>query len=207
MTAMIDEQYFQRLLKETRDLSLSLPVLSSVQTKNDILESHCILYQNAIKEMKLKEEQLHQLENEKEATKVSKDQLKEAQKENQVAVEHEKKLEKEILQYIQTTYLDTIHLDKSSKEIIDAMLKCTIIQQATPKKLSEFCQQSEYNTEIIQELLDSSADIMKDMLINGGPEGGNYVSSVLSCLKKTQESTTQRRLTHSTRYTILGSCI
>jgi hypothetical protein len=118
---------------------------------------------------KEKKAHLDQIEKQKH----SQDKIEAARQDFEMAKEEELKLEEEILDYLGTV-LDQIQLDQQPTEVIEAMLKCAILQQANPKKLASFCQESEYNTKLVYELLDSSPEIMEEMLLNGGAKGGNY---------------------------------
>jgi hypothetical protein len=159
------EQYFRQLLLTSRELCLQYqwPV------DKEEIAARLAPFKDVKENRKQKKAHLVEVEKQKKPT----EEIEEARKDFERTSETEQKVEEEILKYLETV-LALVQLDKQPKEVVEALMKCAILQQATPTKLANFCQESEYNTKLVYELLDSSPEIMKDMLLNGGAKGGNY---------------------------------
>ncbi|KAL3903204.1 MAG: hypothetical protein SGILL_010534, partial [Bacillariaceae sp.] len=163
--ASMDVEYFRRLQNSNRKIALQykLPV-----SKEEIA-AKLDPYTAAVKERKELQDALQELEKEKAAADV----IESAKIARESALKDEEKEKVEILKYLEPI-LNKIHLEKEDNATIEALMLCAILKDATPKGLAEFCQESDYNARIIQELFDSSPEIMKKMLLNGGANGGNY---------------------------------
>ncbi|KAL3913039.1 MAG: hypothetical protein SGILL_006647, partial [Bacillariaceae sp.] len=125
------------------------------------------------RDVMMKRKQSHDILSKLEKENASPEQIQAAKVDFEAALEQEQIVDAEILKYMEKV-LDQIQLQNEDSETIQALMICSIVKHATPKGLADFCQESEYNTKVVQELLDSSPGIMKQMLIHGGASGGNY---------------------------------
>jgi hypothetical protein len=159
------EQYFRNLLQTSRSLCLQYkwPV------RQEDIATFLTPYQDLLSKRKEKKAHLDQLEKQRKPQ----EEIEAARQDFEIAKNAQQHEVEEVLVYL-VGVLDKIQLDHQPKEVIEAMLKCAILQQANPKKLANFCQESEYNARLVYELLDSSPEIMEEMLLNGGAKGGNY---------------------------------
>ena len=161
----MDIEYFRRLQNANRKIALQcqLPV------PKEEIAANLARHHAAVEARKETQQALEKHEKNKDAQ----DAIDSAKAANKIAKEAEEKERAIVLKYLEPI-LDQIHLENEGNEMIDALMICAILKHATPKGLADFCQESDYNTKIVQELLDSSPEIMKKMLINGGANGGNY---------------------------------
>lgn len=160
------QQYFRQLMGASRKICLQYqwPV------DKEEIATRLAPFQAVREKCKQTSDQIKELEKQKR----SPEEVDVAKKEHEIALEARQNVEDEILEFLESSVLSKLKLDQQPKEVIHALMKCTILQKANPGKLADFCQESEYNTKIVYELLDSSPSIMKEMLLNGGASGGNY---------------------------------
>jgi hypothetical protein len=161
----MDVTYFRQLQNLNRKIALQY----KLAVPREEISARLAPHDAAVENRKEKHNVLSGYEKNKEAT----DEIQAAKAAYEIALEHERNERAKVLKYLESI-LDHIHLENQDNEIIQALMKCAILKDATPKGLADFCQESDYNAKIVQELLDSSPEIMKKMLVNGGAAGGNY---------------------------------
>lgn len=163
--ATMNEEYFKLLLDETRAMVLSC----RLDDREEIL-ARFGTYSEAFHRMNGTRGYFNKAEKHK----MPPEEIEKARVEAEAAAEEEGRLNKETTSYLETSVFPRLNLQDESQEVIEAMMKCAIIHQATPKGLALFCSESEDQARSVQHLLDSSPQIMKEMLLNGGASGGNY---------------------------------
>lgn len=158
----MDEKYFQNLLEDTRAICKEYELLNKEKIINCMASYPSIKSEKnkAIKDIARMQKQ-----------KTPKEEIKAAEEKHKILEEEEAKARENILKTLEPL-LNEIRLDES-KDLKASLMKCAIINQATPKKLAQFCKKQEANSLLISELLDS-VDIMMEMITFGGAKNGNW---------------------------------
>ncbi len=164
----MNEAYFQYdLMDETRALALSY----QLEGREELFERFPE-YMEAFSRMNETKGRLTLLEKHR----APPNQVEPATVETEAASqEQEERRRTDLFSYLETFVFPKLNPQDSSNEIVEAMMKCAILHQATPKGLAQFCSESEGRGRWVHLLLDSCPQIMKEMLLNGGATtGSNY---------------------------------
>lgn len=161
----MNEAHFQYLLDETRTIAMSY----TLENREELARRFPV-YMEAFNRMNDTKGRLTKLKKHR----APPEQVDPVKVELEAASHEEERCRLDLFSYLQNTVFSKLDAQDLSNEVVEAMMKCTILHQATPKGLAQFCSQSESHGRWVHHLLDSSPQIMKEMLLHGGAVGGNY---------------------------------
>jgi hypothetical protein len=167
MNMDMNEAYFQDMLKTCRAQCQEL-AQEHVPQRDAIIEvlQACVDARDHAKDLK---NQMGALDKKK----ASEEEKEPLQKQIEQATKNIETVSKQAISFIRPILNANLPLHKS-KDSKDALMKCAVLHQAGCKNLATFCAQDPANASLLQELLLTNHNLLRDFMVHGGATKGQY---------------------------------
>ena len=166
---MVDETYFQTMLEHAQTTCKDHPLLQTIPTEEwDLVKEAILKAEGSTNKRKGADSTVKMFEKQKRIDELPKAKEALVQCQQDELVVHETSVNT-----IASFWKDQLHGVHQDQVLEEALVLCSVLEQATPKRLVEFCKQDESHPDLVQELL-TTPTIMREMVLQGGAKDGNY---------------------------------